>query len=155
MEQKSFSFGKVMLGVGVVWIIPLSLGVIAFLLLSHPRFSFELWSFFCKYPAVFLDFAGITQLVYVVPLFLVFRKRKDWSIVRGIWVGAVTVLITNLFALIILYNGMEERARRGTTKGAIEQFESKTPGYYGNKQGSTPVITPGKTPDQKNLPGKL
>lgn len=109
----------------LAWIIPLSLGGV-FLLCFDNRFGIfelqvaDLWL------CIFLIYGGLTQLVYIIPLVVVFRKKNNPGMVRGLWIGAITVLLGNIIGIYV-NNRLEERARQGATKGEIKKFQSATP----------------------------
>lgn len=47
-------------------------------------------------PIIFALSIGVSQIVYVLPLYLWARHRGSQRFLRGLWIGAGTVLATNI-----------------------------------------------------------
>ena len=126
--RKVVTIKSIILGVCLAWAIPLSLGGI-FLLCFDNRFGFFELQVVDLWLGLFLVYGGLTQLVYIVPLIALFRKKNNLRLVRGLWIGAITVLLGNIIGIYV-HNKLGERARQGATKGDIKNFESATPTSY-------------------------
>jgi hypothetical protein len=124
LDKKVISIKSVLLGVGLAWIIPTFLfGVFSF-------FGERLdWSWLAVPGMLFLAYSWITQFVYIMPLIYWFRKKGHLGLVRGLWIGAITIIIGNIIAANLYYR-MEDKARQGTTKGDIAKYDHNGPIYY-------------------------
>jgi hypothetical protein len=139
LNKDTISAKGILLGIGLAWIIPTILfevfGVVS------EKFNW-LW---LGFPGMlFLAYGGLTQFVYMMPLIYWFRKKGHLGLVRGLWIGVITIIIGNICA-VILFNRIEERARQGISKGNISKYQSSTPVY------STPSET-GKNNGQTRKP---
>lgn len=57
-----------------------------------------IWSFF--------GCLGITQLIYVIPAIFILRRRRKFTLVKGVIIGAVVTALLNGGCWLIVYSGV-------------------------------------------------
>ena len=56
-----------------------------------------IWSFF--------GFLGIAQLIYVIPAIVILRRRRNFTLVKGVIIGAVVTALLNGGCWLFIYSG--------------------------------------------------
>jgi hypothetical protein len=131
VDNNPISLKNQMLGMVLAWIIPLSLGGILLLCGNDPLHLSFPWEGIFFTLALFLFYGGLTQLVYIIPLILFFRQRNNRGLVRGLWIGAITVFLANILGMFWFHH-LVDKAHQGTAKGNISKVQPGTPVYYGD-----------------------
>jgi hypothetical protein len=103
MDEESSRRNQILEGMGVVLAILLALFLLAYAVFDTwadwgPNGPINDWA---TLPMLFLGFCGLSQLVYVIPCYLFFWKRKHRYVAGGVLYGAGLVLMGNLLVYLL------------------------------------------------------
>ncbi len=103
MDEDSSRRHQIFEGMGVVLIILLALFLLAYAVFDTwadwgPNGPTNDWA---TGPMLALGFCGLSQLIYVIPCFLFFRKKNQPHIARGVLYGAALVFLVNLLVYFL------------------------------------------------------
>ena len=103
MDEKSFQHRQVFEGMVIVLAILFALFLLAYAVFDTwadwgPNGPTNDWATF---PMLSLGFCGLSQLIYVSPCFLFFRKKNQSHVARGVLYGAALVLALNFLVYLL------------------------------------------------------
>jgi hypothetical protein len=102
MDEESLRRHQVFEGMGIVLAVLFALFLLAFAVFDTwadwgPNGPINDWA---SVPMLALGLCGLSQLVYVIPCFLFFRKKNQPHVARGVLYGAALVLAANLLVYL-------------------------------------------------------
>ena len=103
MDKESSRSHQVFEGMGIAIAILFALFLLAYAVFDTwadwgPNGPTNDWATF---PMLALGFCGLSQLFYVIPCFLFFRKKNQPHIARGILYGAALILFVNVLVYFL------------------------------------------------------
>ncbi|HTC19318.1 MAG TPA: hypothetical protein VK859_00620 [bacterium] len=107
MDEITSRRNQILEGMGIVLAILFALFLLAYAVFDTwanwgPNGPTDDWT---TAPMLALGFCGMSQLVYVIPCFLFFRKKNQPHVARGVLYGAALVLSANLLVYFLWIKG--------------------------------------------------